>query len=163
MFHSLRRLANEEELAIFRECPKFIGNDEFELIDVIAYLLHLRSYGVVVGDCLKMLVLDAVGNAASLNELFYSVLNNLCTLGYLRDDFLVARGEFLGSLVREDVEHALHVLSQTTLIVGADGDYMVHRKIAEDACLNLYLLLISLPYHLINKKKNYNCKYFLTI
>ena len=78
---------------------------------MVANLVHLRSYGVVVCNGLKVLVLNAVSHLTSLNQLLYSILDNLSALGNLLDNLLVARSEIVGCLLREDVVHALHVLS----------------------------------------------------
>ncbi len=83
-------LSDEQKFTILRQCPELVGNDKLELVYLITYLLHLRSHGVVVGDGLVVLVLNLVGNLASIDQFLHASLNNLCALSYLFDNLLVA-------------------------------------------------------------------------
>ena len=55
----------------------------------------------------------------------------------------------IGLLAAEYLVHVLHGLRQPTLIVGGHRNDVVHRDIAQHAGLNLYLLRVGLPLHLV--------------
>ena len=83
-------LSDKQKFAILRQSPEFIGYDKLELVYLIAYLLHLRSHSVVVGNSLKMFVLYLIGNLACVDQFFHTTLNNLSAFSYLFNYLLVA-------------------------------------------------------------------------
>ena len=83
-------LSDEQEFAILRQSPELVGNDKFELVYLITYLLHLRSYGVVIGNSLLVLVLNLVGYLAGIDQFLHTSLNDLCAFSHLFDNLLVA-------------------------------------------------------------------------
>ena len=145
MFPSEKKLSDEEQLTILRQRPEFVRDDKLQFVNLVTDLVHLRCYGVVVSDGLEMLVLDAVSHLTSLNQFLYARLDKLCALCYLLNDLLVTRSELVSLILGEDVVHALYVLGELALIVSADRDDMVHRAVAEYACLILNLHGVSLP------------------
>ena len=116
---------------------------------MIADVLHLWNDRVVVGNSLLAFRGYAVCLLACRHQLFHHHLYDLCALGYLADDVDVAGTHLLDFLFREDVAHRLHGLGQSALVVRSHRDDMVHRQVAQHACLNLYLLRISLPLYLV--------------
>ena len=103
----------------------------------------------MVSDCLVVLALYLVGHLAGIDQLLDTGLDDLCALGYLLDDVDVAGGELLALVLAEDVDHVLHILCQLALIVGGDRDDMVHGQVAHHTGLDLYLLGVGLPLHLV--------------
>ena len=83
-------LAYEEHLAVLRQCPELIAHDEFELVYLVAYLLHLGSHRVVIGHGLGALIGYLVGHLAGVNQFLDTRLYYLGALSYLLDNFLVA-------------------------------------------------------------------------
>ena len=142
-------LSDEQQLTILWQCPKFIGYEKLELVYLITDFLHLWSYRVVICYCLLALTLYLVGYLAGIYQCLYTTLNCLGTLGYLTDNLHVAGSQLLAFLATEDVNHALYVLCQTALIVGSHRDDMVHAQVAHHTSLNLNLLGIGLPLHLV--------------
>ena len=99
--------------------------------------------------CLLALTLYLVGYLAGIYQCLYTTLYCLGALGYLTDNLHVAGCQFLAFLATEDVNHALYILCQTALIVGCHWDDVVHAQVAHHTSLNLNLLGIGLPLHLV--------------
>ena len=60
----------EEHFAVLGQGPELIVDDEFEVVDVVAYLLDEWCYGVVIGDGSFAAVLDAIGDSTGFDEPF---------------------------------------------------------------------------------------------
>ena len=98
---------------------------------------------------LIVLILNLVGHLAGIYQLLNTGLDNLSALGNLLDDIDVAGSQLLAFLVTEDVNHVLHILGQLTLIVSSHRDDVVHAQVAHYTSLNLNLLGVGLPFHLV--------------
>ena len=77
------------------------------------------------------------------------LLNLLCALCNLLNEFHVTARQALGTLSREYFLHALYVLDELTLIVGCHRDDVVHGQVTQHTSLNLYGLHVHLPFHLV--------------
>ena len=142
-------LPDKQQLAVLGQCPETVLDDEFELVDLAADGLHGGTDGVVVLDGALVDVVDAVGDAAGIGELLNQALDALGALGNLLDELEVAGAETCGLLDGEDVVHALDVLDELRLVVGADGDDVVHGEVAKDTGLDLDGLDVHLPLDLV--------------
>ena len=120
---------------------------------MVTDLIELRLNSVVVSDSLCSCISNLVGYLASLDEGVNTLLDCLGALSNLTDEVDVAVGEFQCLFLTEDVDHALYVLCQLALIVGGNRNDMVHREVAEDTCLNLNLLSVGFPFHLVTSFK----------
>ena len=103
----------------------------------------------MISNCLIVLILNLVGNLAGINQLLNTGLDDLSALGNLLDDIDVAGCQLLAFLVAEDVNHVLHILSQLALIVSSHWDDVVHAQVTHYTSLNLNLLGVGLPFHLV--------------
>ena len=82
-------LSYEQQLAIFRQWPKGIVDDEFQLVDLITNFVEFRLYLVVVDNCLLVLAFNLVGKLAGIHQLLYAFLNSRSTLGNLLNNLEV--------------------------------------------------------------------------
>ena len=144
-----RTLSNKQQLAVFGKGPEAVLDNEFELVYLTTDGLHVGTDGVVVLDGTLVDALNAVGYATGLGEVIDELLDALGALGYLLDELQVTGAETFGFLKGKDIFHALHVLDELGLVVGADGDDVVHGEIAQDTGLNLYGLDVHLPLDLV--------------
>ena len=98
---------------------------------------------------LIVLILNLVGHLAGINQLLNTGLDDLSALSNLLDDIDVAGSQLLAFFVTEDINHVLHILSQLALIVSSHWDDVVHAQVAHYTSLNLNLLGVGLPFHLV--------------
>ena len=103
----------------------------------------------MISNSLVVLALNLVGYLAGIYQLLNTGLDDLSALGNLLDDIDVAGCQLLAFLVTEDVNHVLHILCQLTLIVSSHWDDVVHAQVAHYTSLNLNLLGVGLPFHLV--------------
>ena len=96
-----------------------------------------------------MLILNLVGYLAGINQLLNTGLDNLSALGNLLDNLDVTGSQLLALLVAEDINHVLHILCQLALIVSSHRDDVVHAQVTHYTSLNLNLLGVGLPFHLV--------------
>ena len=97
-----------------------------------------------------MLALNLVCNLAGIDEFVHAALYGLCALGNLLNQLEVAFRELVSLVGRIDAAHVLNVLHEHRLIVGGDRNDMVHGEVAHHASLNLNLLRVCLPLHLVS-------------
>ena len=134
---------------------RYLGNvqsssaTELRLIYLITDFLHLWSYRVVISYCLIALILYLVGYLAGIYQLLNTTLDAWVRSAIFTDDIHVAGSQLLAFLAAEDMNHALYILSQTALIVSSHRDDMVHTQVAHYTSLNLNLLGVGLPLHLV--------------
>ena len=107
-----RSLVYEQHLAVLGQWPEFVVDDEFQLVDVAAYLFDERCYGVVVGNGTLSVVLDAVGNATGFDEAFHILDDEGIVFANLLDETHVGAIEAFGCLGREDVRHLMHIVDE---------------------------------------------------
>lgn len=139
----------EQHLAVLGQWPEFVVDDEFQLVDVAAYLFDERCYGVVVGNGTLSVVLDAVGNATGFDEAFHIFDDEGIVLANLFDEAHVGAVEAFGCLGWEDVRHLLHVVDELCLVACCHRYDVVHADVAQYACLNLYLLDVGVEFDLV--------------
>ena len=96
------QLSDEQQLAVLRQWPEAVVDDQFELVDLVTNLVELRLYLVVVGDGLLVLVVDLIGELTGVDEFLDTLLDGAGALGNLRDDLEVAGVELLGFIDGED-------------------------------------------------------------
>ena len=115
----------------------------------------------MVSDSFLVLILNLVGHLTSVNQLVNTCLDSLGAHGNLFNNLLIALGKLCSRFGREDIIHARHVLSQLALIVCAHRYDVVHRQVAKHTSLNLYLLCISFPFHLVASFQLLACHHVL--
>ena len=115
----------------------------------MAYGIHLGIYLVVIGYGALMDVLYAVGHTATFHKFVNEGLYASGALGYLLDEFEVADAQALCLVGWEHRFHCLHIADELALIVGGDGDDMIHRQVAKHAGLYLHGLHVCLPFHFV--------------
>ena len=140
-----RTLSYKQQFTVLGKGPEAVLDNELELVYLTTDGLHVGTDGVVVLDGTLVDALNAVGYATGLGEVIDELLDALGALGYLLDELQVTGAETFGFLKGKDVFHALHVLDELGLVVGADGDDVVHGEIAKDTGLNLNGLDVHLP------------------
>ena len=142
----------EQHLAILWQGPKFVVDDKFQMVHVVANLLDEGRYGIVVGNSALAAVFNAIGDATCLDEAFHVLDDERVVLAHLLDEAQVCAIQGVGNLGGEDLLHAVHVVDELRLVACGDGYDVVHTDVAEDACLNLNLLNISCPHISWNRK-----------
>ena len=123
----LRSLAYEQQFAVFGQGPETVFDNHLQMVCLMTDGLHLGFHGVVIGDGAGVNIVDAVGDAAGIGQFLHIPLDTFRALGYLLDEFHVSHAEPFRLLLREDGLHHLHILDELALVVGGDGDDMVHR------------------------------------
>ena len=106
----------EQHLAVLGQWPEFVVDDEFQLVDVVAYLFDERCYGVVVGNGTLSVVLDAVGNTACLYESFCIFYDVSFQLAHLTDEAQVGAIHAFGFFCRQDGLHLANVVDELCLV-----------------------------------------------
>ena len=96
------------------------------------------------------LILNLVSYLSCVNKLLNTAFYECSTLCYLTDNLDIPFTKLFTFYIPKDVHHVLNILSQLTLIVRCYRDNMVHCKVAHDACFNLNLLSVCLPFNLIS-------------
>ena len=106
----------EQHLAVLGQWPEFVVDDEFQLVDVAAYLFDERCYGVVVGNGTLSVVLDAVGNTTGFDEAFHILDDEGIVLANLLDETHVGAIEAFGFFCRQDGLHLANVVDELCLV-----------------------------------------------
>ena len=143
------RSADEEELAIFGERPHFVLDDEFEFVDVVADGVQERLDLVVVGHGEGA----DVGETIHLFALFHHLLNGIDDEIGVEIDFFderdVVGAELCGFLGRKGRHDLAYIVDQHALVLGGDGNDVVHAQIAQDAAFDLDLFVVDLALDLV--------------
>jgi len=103
----------------------------------------------VIGDGLLALVGYPVGDLARFDHGVDMLLDVGGVFGYLADDGEVLCRQAVGFLRREESLHLVDVVDELRLVFRGDGDDVVHHQVAQHARLDLYLLRVGLPLHLV--------------
>ena len=121
---------------------------------MVAYRLHRRHHIVEVCDSFLALGCYRVGLLACLHHIVDSLADNVDVLRYFFYSLEVACSDLRPALTKELAE--LHeIIDQCRLIARGHGDDVIEGEIAENAGLDLNLLGINLPLHLIAGLKLY--------
>ncbi len=89
-------LPYEQEFAVFGQGPVGIVDDEFEFVDLASDGVEERGDGVVIGDGLRVFVVQLVGHLACRDELFELFLDAAGALCDFLDEQEVSGVEFVG-------------------------------------------------------------------
>ena len=119
----------------------------------MAYGIHLGIDLVVIGYGSLVAVLYAVGHTATFHKFVNEVLYASGALGYLLNELEVADAQTLCLVGWEHRFHCLHIADELALIVGGDGDDMIHRQVAKNAGFYLHGLHVCLPFHFVARLK----------
>ena len=110
---------------------------------MVADFVEEDRHGVVVGDGLFALVLDAVGLLARFGHLVGQSLNRRRVVLYLLDKGDVGRRLQFGNLLE-----LVDLVQQQRFVLRRDRNDVVHRQVAQHTALDLNLLGVGLPLHL---------------
>ena len=138
------RLADEEHFAVFGQRPQLIINDELQFVHVVTDALEQACHCIVIGDGLVALAGELVGHLACVHQFLHILGDEAAVLAYLLNEYHVVGTHFLGDGRREDFLHLVYVVDELALITCGHRDDVVEAEVAEDACLYLYLLGVSL-------------------
>ena len=116
---------------------------------MVADLLHLGSHSIVVSDSLLALRSDLISTPAGIHHCINSALHSRNVVGDRFNRGKVLRSDTLGFLGREKLLDFIYIVEKERLIAHGSRNHMVHGKIAEHTALNLYLLGVHFPFHLI--------------
>lgn len=147
-------LSYEKEFAILGQCPHLVLYDEFEFVDVISNGVKVGCDFVVISYGKLAHILYFVDNLALLNHGFNVFSYEADVLVDFFDEVDVVGCEFfhLGG-VGECGLYFAHIVYEFALVLGGDGDDVIHAKVSENACLNLYFLLIGFPFDFVSGLK----------
>ena len=104
---------------------------------------------VVIGHGDGANVGEAVHFLALLDHGFDGIDDEVGVVVDLFDERDVVGAELLGFLGREGGDDLAHVVNEHTLVLGGDGNDVVHAQIAEDAAFDLDLFVVDLALDLV--------------
>ena len=143
-------LPDEEQFAVFGQCPHLVLHDEFEFVDVVADGVQIGCHLVVVGYGQGAHVFYPVHLPAFLHHGIYVFGDEA---GVLVDFFyqvdVVGRECLYLLRVGKGQLDFVYVVDKLALVFGGNGDDVVHAEIAEHAAFNLDFLVVGLPFDFV--------------
>ena len=106
IYYATKLSANEKEFAILGQRPQPVVDSQFELVDVVTYLIEFGSNHIVIGNGLFAFTDDAVGHLAGLYQFVDLGLDGDFALGNVLDDFEVLGRETRSLLALDRLVHA---------------------------------------------------------